>query len=111
LDNLVDLLVRCIDHPDAAGQIFLAGDGDDVSTTELLRRVARAMDRSARLIPVPPMVLRAGARLVGKGEMARQLLDSLQVDITHTCETLDWEPPVSLDEGLRRAVAPLVSGG
>lgn len=111
LDNLVDLLVRCIDHPAAAGQVFLAGDGEDVSTTELLRRVARAMDRPARLLPVPPMALRAGARLLGKGEMARRLLDSLQVDITHTRETLGWEPPVSLDEGLRRAVAPLVSGG
>lgn len=105
LDNLVDLLVRCIDHPAAAGQVFLAGDGEDVSTTELLRRVARAMDRPAQLLPVPPTVLRAGARLLGKGEMARRLLDSLQVDITHTRETLGWEPPVSLDEGLRRAVA------
>ncbi|WP_026333161.1 SDR family oxidoreductase [Thioalkalivibrio sp. ALM2T] len=108
LDNLVDLLVRCVEHSAAAGQTFLAGDGEDVSTTELLRRVARAMDRRARLVPVPPGVLRTGARLAGKGEMARRLLDSLQVDIAHTRETLGWEPPVSLDEGLRRAVAPLV---
>lgn len=111
LDNLVDLLVRCVEHPAAAGQAFLAGDGEDVSTTELLRRVARTMDRRARLVPVPPGVLRTGARLVGKGEMARRLLDSLQVDIGHTRETLGWEPPVSLDEGLRRAVAPLAVGG
>lgn len=106
LDNLVDLLLRCVEHPAAAGETFLAADGEDVSTTELLRRVARAMDRRARLVPMPPGVLRAGARLVGKGEMARRLLDSLQVDIAHTRERLGWEPPVSLDEGLRRAVPP-----
>ena len=107
LDNLVDLLVTCLEHPAAANRVFLAGDGEDLSTTDLLRRVAAAMDRRARLLPVPPSLLRAGARAVGRGEMARRLLDSLQVDISHTRETLGWEPPVSVDEGLRRAVAPL----
>ncbi|WP_038059637.1 NAD-dependent epimerase/dehydratase family protein [Thioalkalivibrio sp. ALJT] len=108
LDNLVDLLVTCLEHPAAANRVFLAGDGEDLSTTDLLRRVAAAMDRHARLLPVPPGLLRAGARAVGRGEMARRLLDSLQVDISHTRETLGWEPSVSVDEGLRRAVAPLV---
>ncbi|WP_081622846.1 MULTISPECIES: NAD-dependent epimerase/dehydratase family protein [unclassified Thioalkalivibrio] len=108
LDNLVDLLVTCLEHPAAANRVFLAGDGEDLSTTDLLRRVAAAMDRRARLLPVPPVLLRAGARAVGRGEMARRLLDSLQVDISHTRETLGWEPPVSVDEGLRRAVGPLV---
>jgi len=108
LDNLVDLLVTCLEHPAAANRVFLAGDGEDLSTTDLLRRVAAAMGRRARLVPVPPVLLRAGARAVGRGEMARRLLDSLQVDISHTRETLGWEPPVSVDEGLRRAVVPLV---
>ncbi|WP_081622330.1 NAD-dependent epimerase/dehydratase family protein [Thioalkalivibrio sp. ALRh] len=108
LDNLVDLLVTCLDHPAAANRVFLAGDGEDLSTTDLLRRVAAAMDRRARLVPVPPGLLRAGARAVGRGEMARRLLDSLQVDISDTRETLGWEPPVSVDEGLRRAVVSLV---
>ncbi|WP_018875687.1 NAD-dependent epimerase/dehydratase family protein [Thioalkalivibrio sp. ALE31] len=108
LDNLVDLLVTCLEHPAAANRVFLAGDGEDLSTTDLLRRVAAAMDRRARLVPVPAGLLRAGARAVGRGEMARRLLDSLQVDISHTRETLGWEPPVSVDEGLRRAVVPLV---
>ncbi|WP_081616998.1 SDR family oxidoreductase [Thioalkalivibrio sp. ALJ2] len=107
LDNLVDLLVTCLEHPAAANRVFLAGDGEDLSTTGLLRRVAAAMDRRARLVPFPPALLRASARAVGRGEMARRLLDSLQVDISHTRETLGWEPPVSVDEGLRRAVAPL----
>ncbi|WP_019024030.1 MULTISPECIES: SDR family oxidoreductase [unclassified Thioalkalivibrio] len=107
LDNLVDLLVTCLEHPGAANRVLLAGDGEDLSTTDLLRRVAAAMERRARLVPVPPLLLRAGARAVGRGEMARRLLDSLQVDISDTRETLGWEPPVCVDEGLRRAVVSL----
>lgn len=108
LDNLVDLLVTCLDHPAAANQVFLAGDGEDLSTTELLRRVAVAMGKSPRLLPVPPGLLRTAATAFGRGEMVRRLLDSLQVDIVHTRTALGWEPPVSVDEGLRRAVAPWV---
>lgn len=107
LDNLVDLLVTCLDHPAAAGETFLVADGEDVSTAGLLRRVGDALDRPARLLPVPVGMLRAGAVALGRREMARRLLDSLQVDISHTRETLGWEPPVSLDEGLRRAVVSL----
>ncbi|WP_038050710.1 NAD-dependent epimerase/dehydratase family protein [Thioalkalivibrio sp. ALJ1] len=108
LDNLVDLLMTCVEHPDAANRVFLAGDGEDLSTTDLLRRVAVAMDRRARLVPFPPVLLRAAARAVGRDDLARRLLDSLQVDITDTCETLGWEPPVSVDEGLRRSVRALL---
>jgi UDP-glucose 4-epimerase len=105
LDNLVDLLITCIDHPAAANQTFLVSDGEDLSTTDLLRRMARAMNVPARLLPVPPALLQLGAGLVGKGDMAQRLLGSLQVDITHTRETLGWAPPISVDEGLRRAAA------
>jgi nucleoside-diphosphate-sugar epimerase len=108
LDNLVDLITVCIDHPAAANQVFLAGDGEDLSTTELLRRVGKAMGRPARLLPVPTGLLRLGAAMLGKGDMARRLLGSLQVDISRTRDVLGWEPPVSVDEGLRRAVEPYV---
>lgn len=108
LDNLVDLLVTCLDHPAAANQVFLAGDGEDLSTTELLRSLAAALGRHSRLIPVSPRVLRIGARLVGMSATAGRLLDSLQVDISHTHKTLGWTPPVGVTEGLRRAVAPLI---
>lgn len=102
IDNLVDLIIRCIDHPAAANQVFLAGDGEDLSTTELLRGVGKAMGKPARLIPVPAGMLQLGASLLGKKAMAQRLLGSLQVDICKTCELLDWKPPYTVEEGLRR---------
>ena len=106
LDNLVDLIVTCLTHPAAANQTFLVSDGEDVSTTELLRRMGQAMGRPARLIPVPASWLKLAAALVGKPDVAQRLCGSLQVDIEKTRRLLGWSPPVSLDEGLRRAVAP-----
>lgn len=102
IDNLVDLIIRCIDHPAAANQVFLAADGEDLSTTELLRGVGEAMGKPARLIPVPAGILQFGATLLGKKAMAQRLLGSLQVDISKTCELLDWKPPYTVQEGLRR---------
>jgi nucleoside-diphosphate-sugar epimerase len=102
VDNLVDLIITCIDHPAAANQVFLAGDGQDLSTTELLRGVAQAMGRPSRLIPVPASLLMLGATLLGKKAVARRLLGSLQVDISKARHLLGWEPPISVEEGLRR---------
>ena len=104
LDNLVDLIVTCIDHPAAANQTFLVSDGEDLSTADLLRRVGAAMGRPARLLNIPPALLAAAAAVTGKRAVAERLLGNLQVDISHTCRTLGWQPPVSVDEGLRRAV-------
>ena len=104
LDNLVDLLITCIDHPAAGNQTFLVSDGEDLSTADLLRRLGRVMHKPARLFPVPPSLLQLGANLLGKGDMAQRLLGNLQVDISHTRNTLKWTPPISVDEGLRRAV-------
>ncbi len=102
LDNLVDLIITCVDHPAAANQVFLAGDGEDLSTSELLRRVGVAIGKSARLLPVPAGVLQLGASVLGKKAMAQRLLGSLQVDISKTRHVLGWEPTISVDEGLRR---------
>lgn len=107
LDNLVDLLITCLDHPAAANQTFLVSDDEDLSTADLLRRLGRAMNKPARLFPVPVALLQASAALLGKRNVAQRLLGNLQVDITHTKETLGWTPPISVDEGLRRAVAGL----
>ena len=103
LDNLVDLIVTCLTHPAAANQTFLVSDGEDVSTTELLRRMGRAMVCPARLVPVPASWLNLAATLVGKQDMAQRLCSSLQVDIAKTRDLLGWRPPLSLDQGLKKA--------
>lgn len=102
LDNLVDLVITCIDHPAAANQVFFAADGEDLSTSELLRRVARAMGKPPRLIPVPSVVLKLSAMVLGKSALANRLLGSLQVDTSKNRDLLGWEPPHSVDEGLKR---------
>lgn len=107
LDNLVDLLLTCAEHPAAANQTFLVSDGEDLSTTELLQRMGQALHRPARLLPVPSALLRWGAMALGKADVAQRLLGSLQVDIDHTRNILNWTPPISVDEGLRRAAAGL----
>jgi len=102
LDNLVDLTITCIDHPAAANQVFLAGDGQDLSTTELLRGVAKAAGKRSRLIPFPSSLLMLAATLLGKKLVAQRLLGSLQVDISKARDLLGWKPPLSTEEGLRR---------
>lgn len=102
LDNLVDLIVTCVDHPAATNQTFLVSDSEDLSTTELLQRMGAALGKPARLFPVPLGLLRAAATLLGKRDVAQRLLGSLQVDISKTREMLGWKPPVSVDEGLKR---------
>jgi len=104
LDNLVDLLVACLKHPAAAGQTFLVSDGQDVSTTELLRRTAQAMGKKALLLPVPASMLELGATLLGKRAVAQRLCGSLQLDIAKTRRLLGWNPPLTLDQGLKKAV-------
>lgn len=107
LDNLIDLIVMCLTHPAAANQTFMVSDGEDVSTTELLLRMGQAMGKPARLLPLPASWLKLAAALVGKPDLAQRLCGSLQVDISKTRELLGWVPPVSLDEGLRRAASGL----
>lgn len=104
LDNLIDLIITCVDHPRAVNQTFLVSDGDDISTTEFLRRIGLAMNRSVRLVPIPVALMALAAGVLGKKASAQSLLGSLQVDISKTCELLNWRPPMSIDEGLRRAV-------
>ena len=103
LDNLVDLIVTCLTHPAAANQTFLVSDGEDVSTTELLQRMGQAMNRPARLISVPAGFLTQAAALLGKRDMAQRLCGSLQVDIQKTRQLLGWNPPLTLDQGLKKA--------
>ena len=102
IDNLLDLVITCIDHPAAANKTFLVSDGEDISTTDLLRRLGKALHKPARLLPVPVSMLEISARLVGKQDIAQRLLGNLQVDISKTREELDWSPPVSVDDELQK---------
>lgn len=105
LDNLVDFIITCITHPQVANQTFLVSDGQDLSTTELVRGMAQAAGVPARLLPVPVWALQAGASLLGKGAAVQRLCGNLQVDISKARSLLGWVPPVSVQEGLRRAMS------
>ena len=105
LDNLVDFIVTCTTHPQAANQIFLVSDGHDLSTTELVQGMAEAAGVPARLLPVPAWALRPAGAALGKRDAVQRLCGNLQVDISKARELLGWTPPVSVSEGLRRAMA------
>lgn len=107
LDNLVDLIVTCLSHPAAANQTFLVSDGEDLSTADLLKRVGVALGHPAYLFKMPDALLKLGATLVNRPGIYQRLCGSLQLDITKTRQLLDWTPPVSVDEGLSRAVKNL----
>ena len=103
LDNLVDLIMTCLSHPAAANQTFLVSDGEDLSTAELLKRMGAAMGHPARLFYLPPALLKLGAKGLNMPGIYQRLCGSLQLDIAKTRQLLGWTPPVSVDEGLRRA--------
>jgi nucleoside-diphosphate-sugar epimerase len=105
LDNLVDLLVICLTHPAAAGERFLVSDGEDLSTSELLRRMGQALGRPAHLMPVPQSWLESGARLIGRQDLSQRICGSLQVNIDKTRERLNWAPPVSSNHALAKTAA------
>lgn len=109
LDNLLDLLVRCVRHPGAANQIFLVSDGEDLSTPDILRRVGIALGKPARLFPVPVPMLMAAASVLRKNELMRRLCDSLQVDISKNRELLAWVPPCGVDDALRATALDFVN--
>ena len=98
--NLADAVVSCMDLPSAAGKTFLVSDGDDVSTPELIRRLASAMGRPARLLPCPVRPLQWGAAISGQSGALARLTGSLAVDSSSIRNTLGWHPRISLDQGL-----------
>jgi UDP-glucose 4-epimerase len=100
VENLADCLVRCVAHSAAANQTFLVSDGQDVSTRELVARLARALGRSARFLPVPELGVRLAARLLGKSAAVDRLLGSFAINSDKARQTLEWKPPVTLESGL-----------
>jgi UDP-glucose 4-epimerase len=100
VDNLADLLILTAIHPKAGGQVFLVSDGEDISTTELLQRMARALGRPSWIMPVPAPLLTFAAAALGQRAVTSRLTDSLQVDIGKTRKLLRWTPRSSVDDGL-----------
>lgn len=109
--NLADAIRCCLSRPEAAGKTYMISDGEDVSTSELIRRLARAMDRPARLVPCPPGLLRFLGILAGKRETVARLLDTLAVDGRKIRQDIGWSPPFTLGEGLARTAAWFAAAG
>ncbi len=99
--NLASAIMTCIDHPGAAGKVFLISDSEDVSTPELFSRIASALGRSVYLLPFPPLLLRMAGRLTGSLSALEPLLDSLTVDSSKIRRVLNWRPPYTISEGFR----------
>jgi len=102
LDNLVSFIIHCVKHPKAANEVFLISDGEDVSTTELLQKVAKAFGKNTLLLPVPVVLMTFVAQLLGKRDMASRLFGSLQVDSSKACDLLGWKPVITMDEQLKK---------
>ena len=102
--NLVSLIIKCTEHPNAANQVFLVSDGHDLSTAELLRVCATALGAKPRLFSVPQKLIEAIATILGKRDVVQRLCGNLQVDISKARDLLDWEPPISVLDGLRATV-------
>jgi len=105
IDNLVDAIVRCVSHPQAANRLFLVCDAETTSTADLVRRIARALGRRVWLPHVPPPAVAGLLRLAGRGRDFARLFEPLELDGGRIRSELGWSPPLTLDEGLRRAVA------
>ncbi len=101
IGNLVDFIATCVDHPEAANETFMVSDGEDISTPDLLARLAAALEVKARLVDVPVSVLKLGATMLGQDEMLRRLCGSLCVDASKANRLLGWSAPLTVDDGLK----------
>ena len=104
IDNLIDLLIHCINHPKAIGKTFLASDDEDLSTPALIELIASSFERKAYLFPVPLFLLKFLGLVFGKQKEINRLTGSLRIDNSYTKETLNWKPPISVEEGIRRMI-------
>ena len=104
INNLINLIVDACTNPKAANQTFLASDGIDMSTPELVRLIAKSLNRRTRIFPFPISILRSLAVVFGKSSVIDKLTGSLSVDISHTTNTLNWRPPFSVESEIAKAV-------
>lgn len=107
LDNLVDLIMNCCEHPDAAGHIFLAGDDESVSTAELIAKIAGAFGQRSPAFSLSPILMAWATRLLGKQAVWHRLSESLQVDTSEAKKVMGWQPVTSMDEELKRIASSM----
>ncbi|MGI2173256.1 NAD-dependent epimerase/dehydratase family protein [Shewanella ulleungensis] len=100
VQNLADLLITCAKHPNSAGHTFLASDGETVSIKDFTNAIAKGLNKKLIQLPVPVSLMRLAARVVGKQEMAEQLLGNLQVDSTNAQEVLGWVSPYTMEQAM-----------
>ncbi len=105
IGNLVDAIVNCMTNPNAAGKTYLVSDGDDVSTPDLIRRIAAASGRRALMLPVPVWMMRMAGKIIGRSDELERLFGSLTIDISKICRELNWNPPYTPEEGIRETVS------
>jgi len=104
IDNLIAFLIHCIDHPKASGQTFLLSDNEDISTRDLIKKLAKAMQKPPRLFPVPIFFLRFLGKVIGKSLEMDRAINCLQIDSSYAYKFLGWKPTTSLNEGLFKTV-------
>lgn len=109
VNNLVDLIITCIDHPKAANQVFLVSDDNDVSTASMVKHMSRALGKPNRMLLVPLWCYHLAGKIFAKKDVVNRLLGSLQVDISHTKETLNWKPPQSLEDGFKETAVSFLN--
>ena len=102
--NLIDLIKVCIEHPKASNQVFLVSDDNDISTSDMVALMAKVQGVNNYSIPFPVWCFNFLGRLLNKQDVVDRLVGSLQVDITHTIDTLNWKPPHSVEEGFAKCV-------
>ncbi|MAE21761.1 MAG: hypothetical protein CMK92_04955 [Pseudomonas sp.] len=103
-ENLVDFIIQCIDHPNAANQTFLISDGHDLSLSHLIRTIRKAMNKPAWLLPVPVWLFKLAGKITGKTAMVDRLVGDLQVDSSKAQRLLEWKPPYTVEEGIKATV-------
>ena len=105
IDNLVSFIILCTLHQKSVNQIFLISDNDTISTTELLKKIAKAFNKKALLFPVPISWMVFVAKLLGKEADAKRLFSSLMIDNSKARDLLDWHPITTIDRQLKKIVA------
>lgn len=115
VENLVDFIITCIEHPRAANQTYLISDGTDLSLPVLIKTIRSSLGRPERLFPIPKFCFCFVGAVIRKSSIVDRLIGDLQVDSSKAVKTLSWKPPYTFQQGIDATVAAYIedkrSGG